>query len=49
MVAGLLAVILAFAAYRHAFRRRGLCHIAITVSTLAFLFAVISTPPLLYT
>ncbi len=44
MVAGLLSIILAFAAYRQPFRRRGLAHVAITVSVLAFLFAAMAQP-----
>jgi hypothetical protein len=42
--ASVLAVIFAVAAYRQAFRRRGLAHVAITLAGLSFAFAELIVP-----
>ncbi|HVV72155.1 MAG TPA: hypothetical protein VHI52_11765, partial [Verrucomicrobiae bacterium] len=45
-VCALVAVALAFAAYRQRFRRRGLAHVAMIVSVVAFFFAAVFAVPL---
>jgi len=44
IVAGLLAITLAIAAYRQPFRRRGAAHVAIVLAMLAAMFAIRVAP-----